>query len=137
MAAQKELAKQAPGMAMKFHDLVTAQRVVFRDMTRFFLVTAKLVAPGGAEPQEGKVILIRPRRWGKSVLGTAWIEFLRRRTDLFRGTWAGQHMRKEPLIGVHLDMSMGGLSAGQCVMAFMDAVNEGLELTTPRGLSAL
>ena len=127
VAAQEELPKQAPEMEMQFHDLMTAKRVVFRDVTPFFRV-AKLVKPDGEEPLKGRVILVRPRRWGKSVLGTAWIEFLRGRADLFRGTWAEQHMRKEPLIGVHLDMSNGGLSVGQCVKIFMAAVNKGLEL---------
>lgn len=110
---------------MKFHDMVSAKNphVVFRDVTPFFKA-AEVVEPSTTSG----VILIRPRRWGKSVLGTAWIEFLRGRSDLFVGTWAETRMRKDKLIGVHLDMSRGGSSVGECTLAIMNGINEGLEL---------
>jgi hypothetical protein len=37
-------------------------------------------------------------------------------------------MHNEKLIGVHLDMSGGGLSVGECTLTIMAAINEGLEL---------
>lgn len=117
---QKRCARGAPNLAMKFHDLVLGKNVAFRDVTPFF---QHLVSNHG-----GKDVLIRPRRWGKSVLGTAWVEFLRGRSDLFVGTWAETRMRKDKLIGVHLDMSLGGFSVGQCTQTIMHAINEGLEL---------
>ncbi len=63
-----------------------------------------------------------------SVLGAAWIEFLRGRSDLFVGTWAETKMRKEKLIGVHLDLSDGGQSVGECVMYVLESINKGLAL---------
>jgi hypothetical protein len=123
--AQKRCTKQAPTMEMSFHDLVSEKNshVVFRDVTPFFEALDVL------EPANSSgVILIRPRRWGKSVLGTAWIEFLRGRADLFVGTWAETKMRKEKLIGIHLDMSVGGTSLGGCTEGIMNAINKGIEL---------
>ncbi len=123
VAAQEKCARQAPRMSMGFASLVTDKSVVFRDVTPFF-EAADLLEP----KKEGKVILIRPRRWGKSVLGTAWLEFLRGRQDLFVGTWAHDKMREEKLIGVHLDLSCGGDSIGECVELLMDSINTGLTL---------
>ena len=123
--AQKRCTKQAPTMKMSFHALVPQKNshVVFRDVTPFFAALDVL------EPANSSgVILIRPRRWGKSVLGTAWIEFLRGRADLFVGTWAETRMRKEKLIGIHLDMSVGGTSLGGCTEGIMNAINKGIEL---------
>jgi hypothetical protein len=108
---------------LKFESLVTDKSVVFRDVTPFFEAANVL-----EDNMEGKVSLIRPRRWGKSVLGTAWIEFLRRRKDLCVGTWAHDKMRDEKLIGVHLDFSKGGLLAGQCVSRLLHSINIGLTL---------
>jgi hypothetical protein len=62
------------------------------------------------------------------VLGTAWIEFLRGRKELFEGTWAHDKMRNEKLIGVHLDFSKGGKSAGECTSCLLDSINVGLTL---------
>jgi hypothetical protein len=121
--AQELCIKRAPEGFHSFHALVTSQNLVFRDVTQSFSTF------GFADPnQEGKFILIRPRRWGKSVLGAAWIEYMRGRGDLFIGTWAEKNMRKDKLIGVHLDLSNGGASIGQCVEAIMDAINKCLEL---------
>jgi hypothetical protein len=121
-AAQERCAKRAPDIAMSLSNLVKKD-VVFRDVTPFF-ATARICEPNSG----GKVLLIRPRRWGKSVLGTTWVEFLRGRADLFVGTWAANKMRTEKYIGVHLDLSLGGPFVPLCVEVMMDAINQGLEL---------
>jgi hypothetical protein len=48
--------------------------------------------------------------------------------DLIVGTWAADKMGPEKYIGVHLDLSQGGSSVGQCVEAIMHAINEGLAI---------
>jgi hypothetical protein len=121
--AQKRCQKQAPDVGMKFKNLVMTKSVVFRDVTPFFL-DAEVVDP----KETRKVILIRPRRWGKSVLGTAWIEFMCGREDLFVETWAGKNMREDKYIGIHLDLSLAGISVGECAGEIMDSINEGLQL---------
>jgi hypothetical protein len=103
---QEKCARHAPITSSGFESLVADRSVVFRDVTPFFALANVLENNMG-----GKVLLIRPRRWGKSVLGTAWIEFLRGRKDLFEGTWAHDKMRKEKLIGVHVDFYGEGRSA--------------------------
>jgi hypothetical protein len=103
---------------LDFRSLVASKDRVFRDVTPVF----------SCFERERKVRLIRPGRWGKSVLGAAWIEYMRGRADLFVGTWAEKNMRKDKLIGVHGDLSNGGSSMGECVTRIMDAFNEGLEL---------
>ena len=118
---QEQCAKRAPAMSMKFQSLVSNQNVVFRDGTPFF-TKAKIVE--GSD--DSKVILIRPRRWGKSVLGTAWVEFLRGREDLFVATSVKDKMRKEKFIGVHLDLSDAVTLAG-CLDCIANAINDGLE----------
>jgi hypothetical protein len=123
VAAEKKCARQAPNIGMSFESLVRRKDVVFRDVTPFFEAANVL-----EENLDGKVMLIRPRRWGKSVLGTAWIEFLRGRKDLFKGTWAHDKMRTEKLIGVHLDFSGAGASVGECVSRLLDSINIGLTL---------
>jgi hypothetical protein len=122
VAAQEKCARQAPDVAMGFERLVLSGSVVFRDVTPFF-ATANIL---GDNP--GKAMLIRPRRWGKSVLGTAWIEFLRGREDLFKGTWAHDKMRSDKLIGVHWDLSDGCLAMTHCLIGLASSINRGLAL---------
>ena len=119
VAQQEECAKCAPDIAMKFQHLVSSKNIAFRDVTPFFKV-AKVV-----EGIVSKVILIRPRRWGKSVLGTAWVEFLRGREDLFVATYVKDKMRKEKFIGVHLDLS-DAVTLARCLDRIANAINKGL-----------
>jgi hypothetical protein len=121
-AAQEKCVRRAPRVYTGFEGLMSGRSFVFRDVTAFF-ATANIL---GDNP--GKAMLIRPRRWGKSVLGTAWIEFLRGREDLFKGTWAHDKMRTEKLIGVHLDLSGSGFSEGQCVSRMLESITVGLTL---------
>jgi hypothetical protein len=122
-AAAKECKRKAPPPSLKFIDFVQGDHYVFKDVTPFFEVA------GAIEPSPtGKVLFIRPRRWGKSVLGTAWLEYLRGNARAFEGKWAGTRMRSKKLIGVHLDMTRGVGSMGACVSALQRAVNTGLSL---------
>jgi hypothetical protein len=121
---QHESLWRAPDKDMVFEDLVVRKDVVFRDVTPFFEAANVL-----EQSARGHVLLVRPRRWGKSVLGAAWLEFLRgSRKELFAGTWAHDKLRSEKLIGVRLDLSRGGLSLGHCVRVMEQAMNLGLSL---------
>jgi hypothetical protein len=123
LAQQQLSAPRPPKKFMIFEDLVGDESVAFRDVTPFF-------DPAGItfSSSRGKVVLVRPRGWGKSVLGQAWVEFLRGNATLFENTWARDKMAMcRRLIGVHLDFSDGG-PPGMCVMALVDAINDGLAL---------
>lgn len=123
VAAQEKCRKVSPHTSMMFQELAASPHIAFRDVTEFFRLAGAI--EGSLENR--KVCFIRPRRWGKSVLGTAWIEFLRGRRDLFQGTWAANRFRKEPMIGVHLDLTDGLSSVGGCVRAIEKAFNDALE----------
>lgn len=122
LVAQEKCPRVAPHTSLSFERLFAIPRVAFRDITPFFAVC------GAVEQsvENPKNSLIRPRRWGKSVLGTAWIEFLRGRRDLFMGTWAESRFRQKPLIGIHLDLTEGGDTVGGCLRAIARALNVAL-----------
>jgi hypothetical protein len=131
-AAAKECKRKAPPPSLLFENFVQGGHYVFKDVTPFFEVA------GATEPSPGgKVLFIRPRRWGKSVLGTAWLEYLRGNARAFEGMWAGTRMRSKKLIGVHLDMTRGVGSMADCVFALQGAVNSGLALAEEAALEEL
>ena len=74
-------------------------------------------------------VLLRGRRWGKTVLGDAWLAFLSGEAHLFKGTAVETKMRKDKLIGVKLYFSRAKVLGGLMV-EFKRAVSSGLERAT-------
>ena len=70
--------------------------------------------------------LLRGRRWGKTVLGDAWLAFLSGEAHLFKGTAVETKMRKNKLIGVKLDFSRTKV-LGDLMIEFERSVSYGLE----------
>ena len=125
---QRDLGKVAPEGRATFHELRADPRVVFRDITPALVVLgAAAKDPGEPAPQSANRAFLRGRRWGKSVLLDAWLEFLRGNRDLFAGTWVEHHARPGPLVGVKLDLSRCS-SYGAFVQHVAEQINEGLAL---------
>ena len=90
--------QRAPKGDESFRDLREFEVLAFRDITPFFQEMYVL------DPSPKSITaLLRGRRWGKTVLGEAWLAFLSGEAELFKGTWAEKQMRKDKFIGIKLD----------------------------------
>ena len=100
---QRQLARgQAPGAGSDFQKLFRHPgRYAFVDNSLFILEICD------AYLEEGKAILIRPRRFGKSTFGQLWLEFFRGNKELFADLEMPNEKIPEPgtYVCVHLDLS--------------------------------
>src|SRR3989338_2067944 len=114
--------QRAPQGDETFEQLRNNPHLAFRDIAPFFDVMRVLEAEN-----EGAVdSLLRGRRWGKTVLGDAWLAFLSGESHLFKGTAVETKMRKDKLIGVRLDFSRAKV-LGDLMIEFERSVSYGLK----------
>src|SRR3989338_9335216 len=114
--------QRAPQGDETFEQLITNPYLAFRDFTPFFDVLNVL----RAENRGAVDSLLRGRRWGKTVLGDAWLAFLSGEAHLFKGTAVETKMRKDKLIGVKLDFE-GAASLGYLMLRYAQSVSKGLK----------
>src|SRR3989338_11355844 len=114
--------QRAPSGDETFEQLRNSPHLAFRDITPFFGVMGVL----GAGKRGAIVSLLRGRRWGKTVLGDAWLAFLSGEAHLFKGTAVETKMRKNKLIGVKLDFE-GAASLGYLMLRYAQSVSKGLK----------
>src|SRR3989338_11180484 len=114
--------QRAPSGDETFEQLRNSPHLAFRDITPFFGVMGVL----GAGKRGAIVSLLRGHRWGKTVLGDAWLAFLSGEAHLFKGTAVETKMRKEKLIGVKLDFSRTKV-LGDIMIEFERSVAYGLD----------
>ena len=112
---------QSPPPETGFSDLLRpGSKFVFLDNSPYILKTYHSAG-------FGKKILIRPRRFGKTVFGHLWLEFFRGKREMFEKLAIGSDIVPERgvYVGAHLDLSRA--TPTTFVQFLIEALNEVLE----------